>query len=196
MALPFSASADRNKQAIGDALSGYFEATDNVFEVGSGTGQHAVYFSQRFSNLQWQPTDRSEHIAPMTQRIAESGLGNIAAPMVLDVAVESSIKDQYSLAYSANTAHIMSLTEVASMFNLLSSLLKPNGYFALYGPFSFAGKHTSDGNESFDAMLKQQSTSMGIRDKSELDELAFEAGLDFHEQLNLPANNCVLVWRN
>lgn len=196
MALPFSASADRNKEAIGDALSGYFEATENVFEVGSGTGQHAVYLSERFPHLHWQPSDRSEHISAMTQRIAQSGLSSIAAPIELDVSIESSIQGQYSLAYSANTAHIMSLSEVASMFKLLSKVLQSNGYFALYGPFSFGGKHTSSGNENFDAMLKQQSVSMGIRDKAKLDELAFEAGMEFHEQFNLPSNNCVLVWRN
>ena len=196
MALPFSASADRNKEAIGDALSGYFEATDNVFEVGSGTGQHAVYLAQRFPQLHWQPSDRPEHIAAMTQRIVQSGLSNIARPLELDVSVKSSAREQFSLAFSANTAHIMSLAEVASMFKVLSEVLKSNGYFALYGPFSFGGKHTSSGNENFNAMLQQQSASMGIRDKADLDALAFEAGMEFHEQFNLPANNCVLVWRN
>lgn len=196
MALPFSASADRNKEAIGDALSAYFQATDNVFEIGSGTGQHAVYLSQRFAHLHWQPSDRAEHIAAMTQRIAQSFLTNIAAPLELDVSLTCSVEEKYDLAYSANTAHIMSIADVASMFKVIVKLLKPNSYFALYGPFSFGGKQTSVGNENFNAMLQQQSPLMGIRDKAELDNLAFEAGMEFHEQFNLPSNNCVLVWRS
>ena len=90
----------------------------------------------------------------------------------------------------------MSLPEVADMFKVVSGHLKISARFALYGPFIYGGKHTSSSNENFDAMLKQQSPSMGIRDKAVLDELAFEAGLEFSEDIKMPANNRILIWRH
>lgn len=196
MALPFSASADRNKEAIGDALEGYFSSAGSVLELGSGTGQHAVYLAGRFSDLRWQPTDRVENLGAIAQWVERSGLKNIANPIELDVSHEFTHQGIYGLAFSANTAHIMSLPEVADMFKVVSSRLKIGARFALYGPFIYGGKHTSTSNENFDAMLKQQSPSMGIRDKAVLDTMAFDAGLEFFEDIQMPANNRILIWRH
>jgi len=62
MELPFNAAADRNKEVIGDALSEYLAQATTVLEIGSGSGQHAVYLCQRFSHLQWQVTDQSSYL--------------------------------------------------------------------------------------------------------------------------------------
>ena len=161
MSIPFSASAERNKQVIADALADYFNAISTVLEIGSGTGQHAVYLTQRYSHLQWQPTDRSENLSAIRQRIAEFGSGKIAPPLEVDVSAVVALPQKYELAYSANTAHIMSLPEVKAMFELVSGCLQPNAYFVLYGPFSYAGEHTSEGNKNFHAMLQQQAAHMG-----------------------------------
>ena len=195
MSLPFSASAERNKQVIADALEDYLTAVSKVVEIGSGTGQHAVYFAQRFTHLQWQPTDREENLSAIRQRIEEFALSNVAAPLEVDVSAAVALPQEYELAYSANTAHIMSLSEVKAMFKLVSACLQSNAYFVLYGPFSYAGEHTSEGNKNFHAMLQQQAAHMGIRDKAELDSIAFDVGFDFVEDIALPANNRILVWR-
>lgn len=196
MTLPFSASADRNKEVIGDALEGHLSSVESVLELGSGTGQHAVYLAARFPELRWQPSDRAESIGAIRQWIDQSGLSNIAPPIELDVSDEIDHQGIYGFAFSANTAHIMSLPEVADMFKVVSSRLKIGARFALYGPFIYAGKHTSASNENFDAMLKQQSPVMGIRDKAALDAMAFEAGLEFSEDIQMPANNRILIWRH
>lgn len=196
MTLPFSASADRNKEAIGDALESYLSSVDSVLELGSGTGQHAVYLAGRFPGLQWQPSDRAENLGAIKQWVDQSGLENIATPLEIDVSGEFNHQGIYGFAFSANTAHIMGLPEVADMFKVVSSRLKIGARFALYGPFIYGGKHTSSGNENFDAMLKQQSPSMGIRDKAVLDSLAFDAGLEFSEDIEMPANNRIIIWRH
>ncbi len=195
MSLPFSAAADRNKVAIGDALSEHFGAVRHVLEIGSGTGQHAVYLASRFSHLQWQPTDRAENLTAISQRIAEADTNNVLAPLEVDVASDVMPGKQYDLAYSANTAHIMSMAEVKAMFTLVSSGIHSGGCFALYGPFSYGGEHTSDGNRNFHHMLQQQAPHMGIRDKAELDAIAFDAGLDFTDDIAMPANNRILIWQ-
>lgn len=195
VSLPFSASADRNKTAIGDALTDVLTSVTTVLEVGSGTGQHAVYLAERFPNLQWQPTDRSENLTAIQQYIEASDCSNILPPIEVDVADKVSLNHQYDFAYSANTAHIMSLAEVKAMFELVSASLHTGARFALYGPFSYGGKHTSDGNRNFNEMLRQQAAHMGIRDKAELDTIAFDAGLDFIDDKAMPSNNRILLWR-
>ena len=195
MSLPFSAAAERNKVAIGDALSSHFGAARHVLEIGSGTGQHAVYLAARFSHLQWQPTDRAENLTAITQQIAESDIDNVLPPLEVDVASNTVLSRQYNLAYSANTAHIMSMAEVTAMFTLVSATIHSGGCFALYGPFSYGGEHTSDGNRNFHHMLQQQASHMGIRDKAVLDAIALDAGLDFTDDIAMPANNRILIWQ-
>ncbi len=200
MELPYSPSADRNKEAIGDALANYLSQASTVFEIGSGTGQHAIYLCGRFKNLQWQPTEQALHLESLAYAIEKAPVNNIAAPVELDVA--ESVKDKvsggtshYTFAYSSNTAHIMSIDEVAAMFQVIASRLDPNAFFALYGPFKIDGSHTSDGNAEFDANLRMQQSHMGIRDKDELEFLANSCGLELHSDNPMPANNRILLWR-
>lgn len=195
MSLPISASADRNKEAIGDALTHHLEAASSVLEIGSGTGQHAVYLCRRFPHLTWQPSERLENLDVIRQWIAQSDLNNIKEPLELDVS-DPHVSGIYSFALSVNTAHIMDIDEVAAMFRAVSAHLKIGARFALYGPFRYSGKDTSPSNTSFDAMLKQQAPHMGIRDKADLDQFAQDSSLEFLEDIEMPANNRILVWRH
>ena len=70
--------------------------------------------------------------------------------------------------YSANTAHIMHWGAVTSMFTGVGKALPAGGLFLLYGPFSYGGEHTSDGNRAFDANLRASDADMGIRDRNDL----------------------------
>jgi len=203
MTLPFSAAADRNKEAIGDALSGYFDGNIKVFEIGSGTGQHAIYLCERFPGLIWQTSDQSLHLETLSAAVSQSGLGNLHTPIELEVsscisqpkAMQALREKQYSFVYSANTAHIMSMEDVTSMFTLLGKVLAKAGLFALYGPFKVDGEHTSEGNLNFDQSLRTEKPHMGIRDKEELVTLGVKHGLQLLEDISMPANNRILLWR-
>ncbi len=52
---PFAQSAEENKQVILQAMRPYLKG--RVLEIGSGTGQHAVYFASQIPRLHWQPSD-------------------------------------------------------------------------------------------------------------------------------------------
>ncbi len=208
MSLPFSPSADRNKEVIGNALERWLCKASTVFEFGSGTGQHAVYLSLRFPHLQWQPSELKANIETIRLLIQQAGVSNILAPIECDVLaqlipgrdadasqVSSDNVLQYSFAYSANTAHIMSMPAVERMLSIAAALLQPAGYFALYGPFKYGSKHTAEGNSQFDAMLREQDAVMGVRDKFELDQIAVECGLTPVEDLAMPSNNRILMWQ-
>lgn len=211
MSLPFSQSAERNKKAIGDALQELLGAATSVFEFGSGTGQHAVYLCQRFSHLRWQPSDLRQNLETIKLQIEHARLDNILPPLECDVlapalsmpslsASHNEIVDgeqhhRYSFAYSANTAHIMGAPAVARMMSIAGELLQPSGYFALYGPFRYGAKQMADGNVQFDAMLREQDTTMGIRDKFKLDEFAVAGGMIPIDDLAMPSNNRILLWQ-
>jgi len=183
MTLPFNAAADRNKEAIGDALSGYFDGNIKVFEIGSGTGQHAIYLCERFPGVIWQTSDQSLHLVEVSSCISQPK------------AMQALREKQYSFVYSANTAHIMSMEDVTSMFTLLGKVLAKAGFFALYGPFKVDGEHTSEGNLNFDQSLRTEKPHMGIRDKEELVTLGVKHGLQLLEDISMPANNRILLWR-
>ena len=89
----------------------------------------------------------------------------------------------------------MRWASVEAMFAGVGGLLPPGGRFALYGPFRYAGRHTSAGNDQFDRSLRAQGAGMGIRDLDDLEPLAQRHGLDLEIDRPMPANNRTLIWR-
>jgi hypothetical protein len=65
---------------------------------------------------------------------------------------------------------------------------------AVYGA-NYGGKFTSDSNAQFDVWLKQRDARSGIRDFEALDALAREQGMLLAQDVAMPANNRMLVWR-
>jgi hypothetical protein len=59
---PFSQSCENNKDPILQVISSVFCQPTTVWEIGSGTGQHACYFAEHLPHIEWQPTDRAENI--------------------------------------------------------------------------------------------------------------------------------------
>ena len=79
-----------------------------MLEVGSGTGQHAVYFAKEMPWLTWQCSDLQENLAGLDMWIKEAALSNLPPPINLDVST-SSLRPQFDVIYTANTLHIMSI---------------------------------------------------------------------------------------
>ncbi|HET9113430.1 MAG TPA: DUF938 domain-containing protein, partial [Burkholderiales bacterium] len=63
------------------------------------------------------------------------------------------------------------------------------------GPFNYNGQYTSASNAQFDAWLKARDPQSGIRDFAAIDRLAQTQGLQLTEDIAMPANNRLLVWR-
>jgi hypothetical protein len=89
----------------------------------------------------------------------------------------------------------MSYNNVEKMFALIAKILPKDGKFFLYGPFNIEYEYTSDSNRKFDVMLKEKSTSMGIRNIEDLDLLAKLGGLSKHKFYKMPANNFLSIWK-
>jgi len=192
---PFSQACENNKRPILEVLRRHLAGARHVLEIGSGTGQHAVFFAEQLPHLVWQTSDQREHHAGIRQWLEAAGLANVLPPAELEVATRPWPVARADAVFSANTAHIMSWVRVEAFVAGVGELLRGGGVFCLYGPFNYGGRYTSESNARFDAWLGARDPASAIRDFEAVDALAAAAGLRLVEDNALPANNRLLVWR-
>ena len=192
---PFSQACENNKRPILAVIERHLRGRRQLLEIGSGTGQHAVYFAEHLPHLLWQTSDRREAHAGIRQWIEESGLPNVRFPLDLDVTLKPWPIDSTEAIFSANTAHIMSWPMVEDMMAGVGEILEPEGPFCLYGPFNYSGTYTTESNALFDQWLVDQDPESSIRHFEDVDALASRAGMELVEDNTMPANNRLLVWR-
>ncbi len=192
---PYAEACDENGPPILEALKIQLPQQGELLEIGSGTGQHAVRFAAAFPGIVWHTSDRVEMHAGIRLWLDEAGLPNLRAPIALDVIQDSWPAQQFDAVFSANTAHIMPEKAVAAMFSGVGRVLKPGAPFLLYGPFMYNGEHTSESNWRFDRWIRAWEAHRGIRDVRWLKLLAEQAGLCLDEDIEMPVNNRILVWR-
>jgi len=191
---PFSDACEENKVPILNVITQYFSTASHILEIGSGTGQHAVFFAEQLPQLHWYSSDQAIYHAGIKEWLADYKGSNISGPLELDV--RKTWPDKiYDGVFSANTAHIMSWPEVESMFTGVSQHLSLNGYFCLYGPFNHDGEYTSASNERFDQFLKARDPLSGIRDQRDLKNLADKCDLKLVNDHEMPVNNRTLIWQ-
>lgn len=196
---PFSESCEQNKDVILDVIKPLLASRKSLLEVGSGTGQHAVYFAQAIPHIEWHTSDRSESINGIQMWLDEYRAAghalNVHSPVVLDVAQTAWPELNVDAIFTANTIHIMHWDEVETLFVRAPELLDSGGVMMIYGPFNYNGKYTSASNERFDGWLKSRDSKSGIKDFSDIDKLATENGLQFLTDYEMPANNRILCWQ-
>jgi hypothetical protein len=191
---PFSPACEENKAPILKVLKPLLAEVGKVLEIGSGTGQHAVHFAAAMRHLTWQCSDVAAYLPGIRLWLAEAELPNLPPALEFDVDGDWPQGD-FDAAFSANTAHIMSLGQVERMFVGAGGLLARNAPFVLYGPFSNGGRHTSASNAEFDRQLRQRDPASGVRDLNDLMRFAEAAGLTLEDDIPMPVNNRTLVWR-
>jgi cyclopropane fatty-acyl-phospholipid synthase-like methyltransferase len=191
---PRSEACERNRDPILGVLRQWWLASGTVLEIGSGTGQHAVHFAQHLPHLTWIPTDREENLDGICSWVDEAGLPNLREPLRLDVMDPHWPVITVQYVFTANTAHIMSWTEVEAMFEGIGKVLAQKGMFSLYGPVNRDGNFTSESNRQFDEMLRTRDPVMGIRDDQALIRLGRGCGLTFVADNSMPAKNRLLIW--
>jgi cyclopropane fatty-acyl-phospholipid synthase-like methyltransferase len=190
-----SEACERNKEPLLAVLREELAGCQQLLEIGSGSGQHAVHFAAHLPRLTWQPSELPENLAPLAERIRAAQLPNLRAPLALDVRVRPWRMAAADAVFSANTLHIIAWQAVQQFFDGVGALLAAPGVLCVYGPFRFRGRHTSDSNAAFDAYLRERDPLSGVRDFEALDALAHAQGLKFSADHAMPANNRTLVWR-
>jgi cyclopropane fatty-acyl-phospholipid synthase-like methyltransferase len=198
MQFAVSEAADRNKGPILEVIAKELAHTRHVLEIGSGTGQHALYFAARLPHISWQPSDTGEYLPELRERIRREGSTNLREVIELDVRgnpwpIEAAAGPVDGV-FSANTLHIMSWSSVQDFFRGVGRVLGIPGVLCIYGPFRYGGRYTTESNATFDDYLRNRDPESGIRDFEAVDELARQQGLALAADHAMPANNQLLVW--
>jgi Protein of unknown function (DUF938) len=184
---PFSEASERNRRPILAVLKRVFANSRFVLEIGSGTGQHAAYFAPELPHLVWQASDVAQNLPGIREWVP--------APPPIELDVEKEWPELGADAvFSANTCHIMSWPQVERMFERIGRIPNLN-IFCLYGPFNYGGRHTSESNARFDAMLRARDAQSGLRNFEDMVALGKRAGLLLEEDNAMPANNRLLIFR-
>lgn len=188
----------RNRDPILSVLRRAVPDRGVVLEIGSGTGEHVVYFARQIPELRWQPSDSDprslESIAAWS---AAAGTANLRPAIRLDVREPlrdvSAFEDTTAIV-SINMIHIAPWTACEGLMRVADAVLGPGGVLFLYGPFQQDGRHTAPSNASFDEDLRARNPAWGVRDLGEVAEVARAHDLVHVETVPMPANNLSVVF--
>jgi hypothetical protein len=191
---PFSEACERNKEPILAVLREVFAGRTHVLEIGSGTGQHAVHFAAGLPHLVWQASDVAAHLDGIRAWRDDARLPNLPEPIALDIDQVPWPAVSADAVFTANTLHIVSWAQVQALLVRVGELLRTGAVLAVYGPFNYAGRFTSQSNARFDQMLRERDPHSGIRSFEDVDRLAQAQGFVLERDVAMPANNRTLVW--
>ncbi len=192
---PYAEACEENAAPILEVLQAKLPPGGELLEIGSGTGQHAVTFAAALPNIQWHCSDLEAMQEGINLWLDEAPLPNLHRPITLDALNGPWPEQQFDAIFSANTAHIMPSEAVEAMLQGVAQLLKPGAPFLLYGPFMYDGEHTSESNWRFDRWIRSMEEHRGLRDVTWLKQVAEPLGLVLEEDIEMPVNNRILLWR-
>jgi len=192
----YSDSAARNAPYISEVLFEYLPDKGKVLELASGTGQHCIYFSEKFSNLEWQPSDiEKKRLDSIEAYRQETTQANIQRPLLIDATVEKwdTQINNYDAIIAINILHLISFKEMKNLVRGSSSALKSNGHLIVYGPFMRGSELTSDEDIKFHSSLVECDPEIGYKDDFDiLDEIEAN-NLCPEAIIEMPANNLMFV---
>ncbi len=195
------ASCAKNQEFILSVLEQVLTDSKNLLELGSGTGHHACFFGPKFPQLTWQTSDRPEYHDALHETITNANTpSNVLRPIRLDIETDPINAGKYDTLFGSNLLHCMSIENVETLIQKASAA--GIGLLVFYGPFnliegSYANPwNNGDGNYKFDATLKMENPSFGIKDVKQIEDLCKKDGFalvqkHYHQQ----ANNFALVFR-
>ena len=192
---PFSPACERNAEPILKGLRAHLPACAHILEIGSGSGQHAVHFSQAMPGWRWQCSDRAQNLAGIEAWLDDLPPARRLTPLSLDVLSGPWPEQKFDAIYSANTLHIMPWQASPELFRNAAGRLHDGGKLLIYGPFKYNAAFTSASNAGFDQQLKRNAPHQGIRDFEAVQALAQEQGFVLIEDRAMPANNQLLCWQ-
>ena len=198
----FFPATQRNKYIIKKVLSKVIQKNGSILEIGSGSGEHGVFFQKCFPGIIWQTSDPDlMHRKSISTWINYEELNN-KMPQPIEIDVEKvPWKIPVTLAksllgiVSINMIHVAKWDCTIALFRESGKLLKEGQFLILYGPFKFSNKHISQSNYFFDNSLKMQNDLWGVRNIESVSDEAKKNGFFQQNIISMPANNFSIVYR-
>jgi hypothetical protein len=189
-------AAQRNREPIAEVLSEWLPDSGLVLEVASGTGEHAVWFAERFPGLQWQPSDaHPDALASIAAWQQGAGLPNVRPPIVIDASNPADWPiERADAVLNINMAHISPWPASLGLIAGASRMLPSGAPLILYGPWLKDDIETVPSNLAFDADLKARDPEWGLRRVEDFAEAAEVEGFQLVETRGMPANNLMLLF--
>jgi hypothetical protein len=190
-------AALRNREPIAEVLAEWLPDSGLVLEIASGTGEHSVYFAERFPRLEWQPSDiHADAIGSIDAWRTAFSMENVRPAVELDASSAEWPLDEAAAVLSINMVHISPWTSALGLLDGAARLLGPGAPLILYGPWLKDNLRTQPSNLAFDADLKRRNPDWGLRRVEDFAAAAGDRGLDFIETRAMPANNMMLLLRH
>jgi SAM-dependent methyltransferase len=184
----------RNREPIAAVLAEALPAHGLVLEVASGSGEHAAFFAERFSDLTWQPSDPDDDsLASIADWCA--GLANVLPPLALDAAEAAWPIGAADAILCVNMVHISPWEATLGLMAGAGRLLAAGAPLILYGPYRQRDVPTAESNEAFDVSLKSRNPAWGLRHVEDVSAAAAACGLLLERIVAMSANNLSLVFR-
>jgi len=189
-------AALRNREPIAGVLREWLPKSGVVLEIASGTGEHAIYFAERFPQLEWQPSDvHSDALSSIEAWREEARLPNVRSPLVVDAASADWPIARADAILSINMVHISPWASALGLVQGASRLLAAGAPLVLYGPWLKDGIETALSNLDFDADLRRRDPEWGLRRVEDFVDAAEPRGLSLEATRLMPANNMMLLLR-
>ena len=198
----FFSATKRNRDFIGHELSKIIIKDGLILEIGSGSGEHGVFFQKCFPEIIWQTSDPDLlHRESIFSWIEYEKLNKkMPKPLELNV-LNIPWKIPFDSAnflqgiVSINMIHVSPWACTQALFKGSGQLLNAGQFLFMYGPFKIGNKHVSQSNDFFDNSLKLQNDLWGIRNLEEVSEEAKKNGFFQEKIIRMPANNLSIVYR-
>ncbi len=189
-------AALRNREPIAEVLGDWLPKSGQVLEIASGTGEHALFFAERFSELEWQPSDVDpDALASIAAWRRAADLPNLRPPIVLDTGKPAWPIERADAVLSINMVHISPWESALGLLAGAARLLPSGAPLILYGPWRQEGVAAAPTNLAFDEDLRRRDPTWGLRQVEEFAAAARECGLELLETRAMPANNLMLLLR-
>jgi Protein of unknown function (DUF938) len=189
-------AALRNREPIAEVLSEWLPERGIVLEIASGTGEHAVFFAERFPQLEWQPSDVHPDALQSIEAWREgAGVNNMLPPVMLNAAASDWPVASANAVLSINMVHISPWASALGLIHGAARLLPSGEPLILYGPWLKEDVPTVPSNLAFDADLRARDPEWGLRTVEEFAAAAQERGFVLEQTRAMPANNLMLLFR-
>lgn len=190
----------RNRGPILEVFKSIFPPSGDVLELASGSGAHINYFAPHFSDLRFQPSDYDTDVfETIKSKRREANNANVADPIEVDLTRSDTWPQPqdrlYDVIFVINLFQVAPVAISDGIAQIAARVLKPDGFLAIYGPFKVDGRYTTASNEAFDKeILAANVPEWGLKDVRDLERSASVHGLALTRQINMPANNFLLIF--